>query len=374
MKQSTIRMPPSDQLFGHERTVQLLQESILGRRSMPTWIFGGPFGVGKFTAAHLLAGLLLDPETRPEDVRAFRPRSDTDSGILMAAGTHPDLHVVRKEQALESPDPQVRERKQRSIPIAVLRQQIIGGQVEGHAFDAPAYMKPIRGTGKVFIIDEAELIDQRAQNLLLKTLEEPPPRTWFILVTTRADRLLPTIHSRCQPAFFNPLDQQAMDAWRAQLDLEVPSEDLDWAIDFAEGAPGMVITALDQGLHDWARSLGPFVEELASGGYPTAMSEEMERCIEASAVAAEKADSLASKQAAGRKATGLMVGLLSSLMRRRMLDELRSDGGDPERWANAIEMLSTTEARIEANVNRKMALAGLVADLVDELSRAGAVQ
>ena len=99
-----------------------------------------------------------------------------------------------------------------------------------------------------------------------------------------------------------------------------------------------------------------------------------QRKIEHEIVAAEKADSLASKQAAGRKATGLMVGLLSSLMRRRMLDELRSDGGDPERWANAIEMLSTTEARIEANVNRKMALAGLVADLVDELSRAGAVQ
>ena len=222
---------PSNQLFGHEQTVDLLKDAILGSRSMPTWIFGGPFGVGKFTAAHLLAGLLLDPETRPEDVRAFRPRQDTPSGRLHAAGTHPDLHVVCKEQALESPDQQVRDRKQRSIPVAVLRQQIIGGAIEGHTFDAPAYMKPSRGTGKVFIIDEAELIESRGQNLLLKTLEEPPPRTWFILVSTRPDRLLPTIRSRCQPAAFSPLAPEAMGLWRAHAELDTDPDELDWAID-----------------------------------------------------------------------------------------------------------------------------------------------
>jgi hypothetical protein len=366
--------PPSNQLFGHERTVRTMQESILGSRSMPTWIFGGPFGVGKFTAARLLAGLLLDPKTRPEDVKAFRPRADTDSGALFFAGTHPDFHVVRKEQALESPDPQVRERKQRSIPVAVLRQQIIGGQVEGHAFDAPAYMKPTKGTGKVFIIDEAELIDPRGQNLLLKTLEEPPPRTWFILVTTRADRLLPTIWSRCQPALFAPLEPEAMTLWRAGLDLEVADGDLDWAVDFAEGAPGLVMASLHEGLHEWARLFSPMVEELGQGGYPTSMSEEMERCIDASAVAAEKADPLVSKQAAGRRATGLLIGLLSNLMRRRMLDSVDSDGLESERWANAIEILATSESQIEANVNRKMALAGLVASLVDELVPVGATR
>ena len=50
-----MSVPPSNRLFGHERTVQTLQESILGSRSMPTWIFGGPFGVGKFTKGKQLA-------------------------------------------------------------------------------------------------------------------------------------------------------------------------------------------------------------------------------------------------------------------------------------------------------------------------------
>ncbi|MCH2143711.1 MAG: hypothetical protein MK082_01055 [Phycisphaerales bacterium] len=360
-------MPPSRQLQGHEPTTALLREAVFGPRSMPTWIFGGPFGVGKFTTARLLAGLLLDPETREEDIKAFRPRSDTDSGILFDAGTHPDLHVVCKEQALESPDPQVRDRKQRSIPVAVLRQQIIGGSIEGHVFDAPAYMKPTRGTGKVFIIDESELIDSRAQNLLLKTLEEPPPRTWFILVTTRADRLLPTIRSRCQTASFQSLDPDAMSRWRDDLELEVPDEELAWAIDFSQGSPGLAIASIAEGLFEWNQTFAPMIEELAAGGFPANMAEEMEACIEASASAAEKADAQTSKQAAGRKAMGLLVSLLSALMRTH-LHEAVETSGDSRRWANAIEALATAEGQVESNVNRKLALSGLVASLADQLA------
>jgi DNA polymerase-3 subunit delta' len=363
-----VSTAPSNQLFGHEQTVDLLKDAILGSRSMPTWIFGGPFGVGKFTAAHLLAGLLLDPETRPEDVRAFRPRQDTPSGRLHAAGTHPDLHVVCKEQALESPDQQVRDRKQRSIPVAVLRQQIIGGAIEGHTFDAPAYMKPSRGTGKVFIIDEAELIESRGQNLLLKTLEEPPPRTWFILVSTRPDRLLPTIRSRCQPAAFSPLAPEAMALWRAHAELDTDPDELDWAIDFAEGAPGLALAMIHEGLFEWHRTFAPMIRELGDGGYPTSMADAMEECIEASAVAAEKADPQTSKQAAGRKAMGLMVTLLSSLMRSNLHEVVVAGGPDSERWARAIEILAGTEQQIEANVNRKLALSGLVPALADQLA------
>ena len=325
---------PAKRLHGNESTAALLREAVFGARSIPTWIFGGPFGVGKFTAARLLAGLLLDPETRNEDLEAFRPRHDTDSGALFAAGTHPDLHVVCKEQALESPDPQVRERKQRTIPVAVLRQQIIGGSIEGHTFDAPAYMKPSRGVGKVFIIDEAELIDQYGQNLLLKTLEEPPPRTWFILITTRADRLLPTIRSRCQTALFQPLDSEAMRSWRADLEIEVGEEALDWAIEFSQGAPGLAMAAIEEGLYEWNRTFTPMLEELAAGGYPSGMAEAMEQCIEVSATAAEKADAQTSKQAAGRRATGLLVSLLSSLVRKRCMDFWQTCAPICKRWGD----------------------------------------
>lgn len=362
-----MNMPPSNILHGHERTVGLIQESILGSRSMPSWIFGGPLGVGKFTAARLLAGLLLDPETRPEDVTDFAPRTDTDSGTLFAAGTHPDLHVICKEQALESPIQKVRDQKQRTIPVAVLRQQIIGGVIDGHTFDAPAYMKPHRGTGKVFIIDEAELISEIGQNLLLKTLEEPPPRTWFILVTTRPDRLLPTIHSRCQSAQFNPLDQSAMSAWKQALEIEVAPAELDWAVGFSEGAPGLAVAAINEELHSWHQTFEGMIDDFAAGRFPAGMASEMERFIDESAVAAEKADRLTSKQAAGVRATKLLINLISSLMRSRMHTAIEAGSPGQEAWADAIEVLARSESQIESNVNRKLALAGLGSALADVL-------
>lgn len=364
-------MQPSNRLFGHERTVAGLRKAILGERSMPTWIFGGPMGVGKFTAARLLAGLLLDPETREEDVASFTPRLDTPSGALFAAGTHPDLHVVCKELALESPVAEVRERKQRSIPVAVLRQHVIGGAVEGHSFDAPAYIKPYCGAWKVFIIDEAELLESRAQNLLLKTLEEPPLRTCFILVSKREDRLLPTIQSRCQRALFSPLDAESMGNWLGETELDAPEAEIAWAVRFAEGAPGLVVAAIEEGMFAWHEALHPMLEELAAGEYPGSMAEVMAEFIDESAAAAEKADAHASREAAGRRAMGLMVAMLSSMMRRCMHEALAEGGYGQERWASAIETLACTEAQVSANVNRKLALAGLVAALARDLAPMG---
>ncbi|HCA40005.1 MAG TPA: DNA polymerase III subunit delta', partial [Phycisphaerales bacterium] len=59
-----------------------------------------------------------------------------------------------------------------------------------------AYRTPSLAPAKVFIIDEAERLDLPGQNALLKTLEEPPPSTYLFLVTSRPERLLPTIWSR----------------------------------------------------------------------------------------------------------------------------------------------------------------------------------
>lgn len=364
-------MQPSNRLFGHERTVASLRKAILGERSMPTWIFGGPGGIGKFTAARLLAGLLLDPETRDEDIASFTPRLDTPSGALFAAGTHPDLHVVCKELALESPVAEVRERKQRSIPVAVLRQHVIGGSVDGHSFDAPAYIKPYRGDWKVFIIDEAELLEPRAQNLLLKTLEEPPLRTCFILVSRREDMLLPTIRSRCQRALFSPIDADAMAEWLAGVTLDASEEEIAWAIQFAEGAPGLVVAAIEEGMFAWWEALSPMLEELATGGFPGSMSEVMSEFIDESAATMEKADRHASREAAGRRAMGLMVGMLSSMMRQRMHAALDQGAFEQERWASAIETLARTETQVTANVNRKLALAGLAAALAQDLAPQG---
>ena len=99
-------------------------------------------------------------------------------------------------------------------PVDVLRQHMIGGWTKDppRFHEAPAYLTPLSAPAKTFIIDEAELIDTVGQNALLKTLEEPPRRTYIFLVTSRPERLLPTIRSRCQHVRFVPLDHASMDA------------------------------------------------------------------------------------------------------------------------------------------------------------------
>lgn len=70
--------------------------------------------------------------------------------------------------------------------------------------DAVSYT-PIKGRYKVYILDEAHMLTKEAFNALLKTLEEPPPRTIFILCTTEYEKIMPTILSRCQRLIFSRL-------------------------------------------------------------------------------------------------------------------------------------------------------------------------
>ena len=353
-------------LIGHESARSALRSGLLSSRSMPAWIFGGPAGVGKRTAAEQVAALLVDPETTPADRDTFTPRTDTRAGVLSQAGTHPDIHLVNKELALESPIREVRDRKLRTIPVAVLRQQVIGGAVDGHVFEAPAYMKPYHGHAKVFIIDEAELLGNEAQNLLLKTLEEPPPNTFFILVTTRPDTLLPTILSRCQTVLFGVLSDDEMLSWQDSHAIESSPEELAFAMQFAAGAPGHVIAALEENLHGWHRTIDPMLEELLGGGYPATMASDIAKLIDESATAAEKAKAQTSKEAAGQRATRLMVSLLGTGLRTRLRASLH-DSDQAERIATGIEVLVDSERRIAANVNRKLALSGLVSSLAQAL-------
>ncbi|MEM9373943.1 MAG: hypothetical protein AAGA55_09895, partial [Planctomycetota bacterium] len=186
-----------DAVLGQDRAVSQLAAAMASGRLHHAWIFHGPEGVGKFTTALAWAAMLLDPTTAPGLTGAFACEPDSPTQRLLASGTHPDLHVVRKELARFSSDARVRDAKLATIPKAVVEDHLI----------APASVAPVMRTGsmmgKAFIVDEAELLDRSpanapTQNAILKTLEEPAPGTLIVLVTSSEDRLLPTIRSRCQ--------------------------------------------------------------------------------------------------------------------------------------------------------------------------------
>ncbi len=109
------------------------------------------------------------------------------------------------------------------------------------------YLKSPSGYGtKVFIIDDASQLSRPAMNSLLKILEEPPPDTHIILITSREEALLPTIVSRCQRVDFGPLNRAEMEEFTQLYGIEA-SEEL---IEISSGSPGKLLKFKDMGDFD----------------------------------------------------------------------------------------------------------------------------
>lgn len=357
--------PADGGVLGQPRAIDALRRSLRGGLIHHAWILHGPFGVGKRTAALAFAGLLLDPETAPEHVARFTPPAGTRVAELIASGTHPDLHLISKESTEDSAIASLRDRKQTNIPVDLLRERMIGGEVDGRSFDGPIWRSAYLGRGKVFIVDEAELLDAVGQNALLKTLEEPPPSTYIVLVTTREDRLLPTIRSRCQRVAFGPLPPDAMETWleRSGIGARIESEATRrWLLDFAEGSPGQLELALRHGVQEWMASLRGDLDALVAGRFPPGCAERCAEIVSECAESIVKDQPRASKEAANRLATRLLFALFGERVRRGLRETARGDDPDAaERWAALADLLAGADEEIRRNLNLKQVLANLVA-------------
>jgi DNA polymerase-3 subunit delta' len=177
-------MPLRD-VIGHRTIVALLARSIERGSLPPSLIFAGPAGVGKRLAALAMAQAVncLDPvRASGEGERiAYDACGVCAACSRIARGIHPDVLVIEPGDT-------------GTIKIEAVRDVI----------DKAAY-RPFEGRRRVVIIDEADALVPPAQNALLKTLEEPPPASVFILITSRANALLPTVRSRCPSLRFRPL-------------------------------------------------------------------------------------------------------------------------------------------------------------------------
>jgi DNA polymerase III subunit delta' len=359
-------------ILGQSRAVQILQASLRTKRVHHAWIFGGPAGVGKYTTAIEFARTLLDPNAAPTLAGGIEADPDSRSSQLLDAGTHPDLHSIRKELAAHSSDPEVRKKKQSNIPIDVIREFMIGGLDEASG-SAPAYRTAVMGHGKVFIIDEAELVDHTSQNAILKTLEEPPRETYIVLVTSRPDRLLATIRSRCQYVPFVPLDQQAMSTWFERHGPKLDGKELAWIESFADGSPGTALLAAEYGFYQWRQTLAPMLVAMDRGAYPATMGETMASLIDEFASAWVKNHKNASKDAANKAGARHMLAMLARYARNGLAAAVDA-GRDPERWMEAANLLREAERQLYSNVNQKMVLENLVAQWSQRTARVAAAQ
>jgi len=363
-------------ILGQAHALDVIGRAIDSGRIHHAWIFYGPRGIGKFTTAMAMAKILLDPEARVgadtghPGVLAANPAGR--SATLVDAGTHPDLHVIRKELALFSDNAQLRTRKLSNIPLDVLREHMIGGKTgDDKQHEASAYRTAALGHGKVFIVDEAELIDQYGQSALLKTLEEPPPRTYIFLVTDRSERLLPTIRSRCQLVRFAPLDSAAMGTWFDRAKLEMSPEQRAWLDWFADGAPGIATLGATYGFHQWQERLDPMLRELERGGYPPAMGATLAELVEEYASAWVKRNANASKDAANKDGARHLISLLAAVARQRLAEHCDDETASAP-WMAVIDLLREAEGQLRSNVNMKQVLENLVVQWAQVCAPVGA--
>lgn len=186
---------PFRDIIGHRRLVDLVARSIRRGTLPPSLLLAGPEGVGKRLLALSTAQALncqsprtAEPDADPKRVGLQPLPLETDAcGACQACskiarGIHPDVIVIEPGDT-------------GTIKIDSIRDVI----------DRAGY-RPFEGRRRVVIIDQADALVPQAQNALLKTLEEPPSASVFLLVTSRPDSLLPTVVSRCPRLRFRLLD------------------------------------------------------------------------------------------------------------------------------------------------------------------------
>ncbi len=350
-------MPTLSDILGQDRAISALRGALSAGRVHHAWVFHGPSGVGKMTTARAFAAALLDPTLAPNLAGELEPDPDSETQRLINANVHPDLHIVTKELALFSDDANVRARKLITIPRQVVDEHLVRPAA------LTARVPTGARAGKVFIVDEAELLDEGTQNAVLKTLEEPAPGTVIILVTSRENRLLPTIRSRCQRVAFAPLDDASMRAW-IKLDKErasIGQEQRDWLIRFADGAPGRFELAQTMGLFAWKRELAPRLDAADHGSFDPDLGKTMSDLVESYAQAWVDAHENASKDAANKDGARQLFALLA----HRAQETLRAakDDAIAHRALATIDAIGEAERNIDSNVNMKFAFEDLAARL-----------
>lgn len=175
----------------------------------------GPEGIGKRALADQLAVSLICQQTDANGAACEQCRNCQ----LVAAGSHPDLHVCEPET------------DSKLIKIDQIR-----------ALAARAALTS-SGGHQVFIIDPADRMNVNAANAILKTLEEPNPGSVLILVASSLSRLPLTVVSRCQQVVLSrPERSEALDWLATQSD--AAAEDIELALDAASGSPGLALNYL----------------------------------------------------------------------------------------------------------------------------------
>ena len=167
-----------ERLLGNERLMQGLRSAIGREKLSHSYLICGPEGSGKHTLARFLAAA-MQCQAAPER----RPCGQCLACRKVLDDVHPDLITVDEPA-----------------------RKIVGVELIRRARE-DVYIRPNEGRRKIYLFPRAGDMNPSAQNALLKIIEEPPPYGAFLLLSENAERLLPTIRSRCVSLQMSPLDE-----------------------------------------------------------------------------------------------------------------------------------------------------------------------
>lgn len=216
------------------------RDAMGGARMHHGWILAGKEGLGKRDFAMAAARELVAEE-----------------GIPQPAGDHPDIHLLSHLPKDEKEE----KKRQEGKPFQVKR-NIAVAQIR--SMQHRLTTRPTLGNRRAIIIDPADDMERNASNALLKSLEEPPQGTFFLLVTHRPSRLLPTIRSRCRILRFPDLTSMQIERLLEEKAPEADAMTRHAALRLSGGSFGAALSFIEQDLN----KISDLLHQIASAGDP----------------------------------------------------------------------------------------------------------
>ena len=198
-------------IVGHEQIIEHLKTAIEMGKVSHAYILNGPDLSGKMMIAEAFARALLCEKQDPDGCGECRSCRQSDDR------NNPDIIYVKHD-------------KPNSISVDDIRTQLNNDIV----------IKPYSNQYKIYIVDEAEKMNQQAQNALLKTIEEPPAYAVIMLLTTNADSFLQTIRSRCITLNLKSVKNDVIKSY-LMTEKKIPDYQADVCAAFAQGVVGKAI-------------------------------------------------------------------------------------------------------------------------------------